>query len=79
MDKNDEKARETCPGISNFIRPKPEYIPCVNCGSSVEIWTDEEETDCPNCGAKVSRKVQSCLDYCEYAEECKKIIAERKR
>jgi DNA-directed RNA polymerase subunit RPC12/RpoP len=79
MDRNDEKLKETCPGINNFIRPKPEYIPCPNCGSSVEIWTDEDETDCPNCGAKVSRKVQSCLDYCEYAEECKKIIAERKR
>jgi len=66
----------TCPGLDNFVRPKPEYITCPNCGSEVEIWTDEEETVHENCGAKVSRKVLSCLEWCEYADKCREIIAE---
>jgi len=68
----------TCPGIDNFIHPKPEFINCPNCGSKVEIWTDESETECENCGAKVSRGTQSCLDWCEYADKCKEIIAKKK-
>jgi len=69
---------ETCPGIKDFIRPKPEFINCPNCGSKVEIWTDETETECENCGAKVSRGTQSCLDWCEYADKCREIIAKKK-
>jgi predicted RNA-binding Zn-ribbon protein involved in translation (DUF1610 family) len=68
----------TCPGISNFIRPKPEFITCSICKSEVEIWTDETEAECSNCGAKVSRDMQSCLDWCEYADKCKEIIAQKR-
>ena len=68
----------TCPGISNFIRTKPEFITCSICRSEVEIWTDETETECSNCGAKVSRDMQSCLDWCEYADKCKEIIAQKR-
>jgi len=70
--------KSTCPGLDNFVRPKPEYITCPNCGNEVEIWTDEEETTCESCGATVSRKVLSCLEWCEYADKCKEIIAEIK-
>jgi len=70
--------KRTCPGLDNFLRPKPEYIACPNCGSSVEIWTDENETECVNCGSKVPRYIQSCLDWCEYADKCKQIIAQKK-
>jgi uncharacterized paraquat-inducible protein A len=69
---------ETCPGIKDFLRPKPEFINCPNCGSKVEIWTDETDTECENCGAKVSRGTQSCLDWCEYADKCREIIAKKK-
>lgn len=69
----------TCPGLSQFMRPKPEYIKCPRCGGQVEIWSDEEETECENCGATAKRGVQSCLDWCEYADKCKGIIEERKR
>lgn len=68
----------TCPGISNFIRPKPEFITCSTCKKEVEIWTDETEAECSNCGAKVSRDMQSCLDWCEYADKCKEIIAQKR-
>jgi len=72
------KRAQTCPGLDNFLRPKPAYITCPNCGGTTEIWTDEDETECMNCGSKVSKRVQSCLDWCEYADKCKQIIAQRK-
>lgn len=70
---------QTCPGLSNFLRPKPEYLYCPNCGERVEIWTDEDETICDNCGAKVTRKQASCLTYCEYAEKCLEIIRQKRK
>lgn len=71
---------ESCPGIKNFLRPKPEYIQCPNCAGSVEIWSDEETAVCDICGEKVGRpeKVQSCLDWCEYAAKCRAIIENKK-
>jgi DNA-directed RNA polymerase subunit RPC12/RpoP len=67
----------TCPGLNNLLRPKPEFIKCPRCGSDVEIWTDETEAECPECKLKVSKKNQSCLEYCKYADTCKQIIAEK--
>lgn len=74
-----EKNPATCPGLSQFMRPKPEYIKCPHCGGQVEIWSDEEEAECGNCGATVARGMQSCLDWCEFASQCKDIIRARKR
>ena len=60
-----------CPGSQKFKQPQPEYIKCVSCGAEVEIWTDEVQTTCPNCKAKVTRQEgSSCLDWCKYAKEC---------
>ena len=70
--------KRACPGLNNFLRPKPEFITCPNCGSSVEIWTDEAEAECMDCGSKVTRDQQSCLDWCEYADKCKQLIAQRR-
>jgi len=37
----------------------------------VELWTDEAEAKCGNCGNVVSRAMlQGCVDYCEGAKEC---------
>ena len=69
---------ETCPGINKFIRPTPETINCHSCGRSLEIWSDETQTTCDDCGAQVSRENgTSCLDYCEYAAKCKDIISKK--
>lgn len=67
---------KTCPGIRDFIRPKMKYVKCHACGGSVEIWSDEEEGVCLDCGAAWTRpeKEASCLEYCEYADKCKEII-----
>jgi predicted nucleic acid-binding Zn ribbon protein len=74
-----ERDPATCPGLSQFVRPEPEYVKCPRCGGQVEIWSDEEETECDSCGATVARGMQSCLDWCEYADQCRDIIRERKR
>ncbi len=74
-----DKNPATCPGLSQFMRPKPEYITCPHCGGQVEIWSDEEKTECDNCGATVARGMQSCLDWCEFAAQCKDIIRAGKK
>lgn len=64
-----------CPGIANLLRPIPEYIECPNCGSEVEIWSDEDETRCSSCGATVVREQRlSCLEWCKYADRCRELI-----
>jgi len=68
----------TCPGINKFVRPIPESLTCPRCQTTVEIWTDEKKTTCHSCGFTVTRDVQSCLDYCEYASKCKEIIEQKK-
>lgn len=76
-----ERNPATCPGISQFMRPTPSFVKCPRCSIDVEIWSDEQETTCHNCGGAVSReeKTQSCLDWCEYADKCKDLIEAKKR
>ncbi len=70
----------TCPGISEFIQPKPSYTKCPRCDAEVEIWSDENETQCPNCGLMVTKgKGQSCLDWCEQADKCRELIEARRK
>lgn len=35
--------------------PAPEFITCPRCGVDVELWTDEEETQCIFCGYRIFR------------------------
>jgi predicted amidophosphoribosyltransferase len=72
---------ETCPGIKKFVRPVPEYFQCPNCGGEVEIWSDEDTGICDTCNKEVGRpeKEQSCLNWCEYAAQCREIIKRMKR
>lgn len=61
----------SCPGAKAFRQPKPEFIPCPSCHAEVEIWTDEAEAKCDECGQTVSREMlQGCVDYCPSAKEC---------
>ncbi|MDO8672409.1 MAG: hypothetical protein Q7O66_13420 [Dehalococcoidia bacterium] len=43
-----------CPGASDRT-PSPENVKCHNCGNEVEIWTDELQAKCPNCGTMFVR------------------------
>ncbi len=63
--------KESCPGSREIRNPYPEEILCVFCGSGVEIWSDETETACKNCGRTVTRDMKNtCLEWCPAAKEC---------
>ena len=70
-----------CPGIQDFVRPSVQYEVCEKCGGRVEVWSDEGEGECLDCGAKWEKKEKtlSCLEYCDYADQCKGIIMSKKR
>lgn len=60
-----------CPGSMAFAQPKIEIVRCPHCGDDAEVWTDEAEGKCRNCGRLVCRTVtQSCIDWCKYARDC---------
>ncbi len=60
-----------CPGAVNIREVRPEDISCPQCGSEVEIWSDELAARCPQCGCRVSREQgQSCVDWCSFAPQC---------
>ncbi len=60
-----------CPGSKDIKSPKPEEIKCRHCGAEVEIWSDETETKCKQCGNVNSRLIgPTCLDWCAFAKEC---------
>ena len=75
------KNPETCPGLRDFLQPKPSYTNCHVCGADLEVWSDEDQTTCSSCGAEWKRPDENaaCLSYCQYADKCRAIIAERKK
>ena len=60
----------SCPGASTIFRPTLEIKQCPYCGSDVERWTDEIKVKCENCGNDVIFEIDSCIQWCEYAEKC---------
>ena len=46
----------------------------------MEVWSDEDGGECLDCGAEWKKPDggNSCLEYCEYADKCREIIASRK-
>jgi hypothetical protein len=70
-----------CPGIEDFMRPTVKYEDCNICSGRLEIWSDEEQGTCLDCGAKcdIAESELSCLQYCDYADICKGIILSRKK
>ncbi|NOZ82621.1 MAG: hypothetical protein GXN98_02210 [Euryarchaeota archaeon] len=44
---------------------------CPKCGAEVEIWSDETEAECEECGTVVKKTRENlCINWCEYAEKC---------
>jgi hypothetical protein len=63
--------KESCPGSLEIRSPYPEEIRCLWCDSLNEIWSDETETDCRNCGKKMTRGLKtSCIEWCPAARDC---------
>jgi hypothetical protein len=70
---------DTCSDIQDFMRPKVQYVKCRVCAGNVEVWSDEVEGVCIDCGATWTKpdNIASCLNYCEYADHGRKIITHR--
>lgn len=63
--------RAFCPGSRLLRQPAPELFPCPNCGTEVEIWTDELKRVCPKCRKTVLREGGlNCLDWCKFGKDC---------
>ncbi len=75
-----------CPGSMKSTAPEIIERSCPKCGHTVEMFADEEKTDC-KCGNTVFKnKVPTCVEWCSAAEEClgdvidvKKVKAEAKK
>ena len=47
------------------------FYKCLNCGTEVEIFSDEYRRRCPNCQEIVEKDaVPSCASWCSSAKEC---------
>ncbi|MGD0885660.1 MAG: hypothetical protein ABSA46_12470 [Thermodesulfovibrionales bacterium] len=63
--------KESCPGSKEIRNPYPAAIVCFWCESVNEIWSDETETACKECGKTLSREMAAnCLVWCPAAREC---------
>lgn len=60
----------SCPGATTIFRPKLEIVSCPFCGADMERWTDEIKGICENCGKEVIFEIDSCVQWCEYADKC---------
>ncbi len=55
MKKSSEKSH-----CSVRMMPVPSLESCPSCGYELELWSDEEESQCPACGWNVFRKEGNC-------------------
>lgn len=58
-----------CPGSAGVLRSNIELLACPRCGGEIEIFTDEIKAEC-KCGQVVYNDINSCVEYCSYAEKC---------
>jgi hypothetical protein len=59
-----------CPGSADLRTPTIKIKNCPACGGEVELFSIDMKVDCPACGQPVFNNINSCIDYCRYAEEC---------
>ena len=43
---------------------------CPQCGAEVEIFSVDAEVQCENCGFTIYNDDLSCVQWCQYAEQC---------
>jgi len=75
-----------CPGSMKTTAPEIIERNCPKCGRTVEMFVDEEKTEC-KCGNTVFKnRIPTCVEWCSAAEEClgdvmdvKKVKAEAKK
>ncbi len=59
-----------CPG-QDTRKLRVALYKCPNCGTEVEMFSDELRLKCHKCGKYVYKeKVPSCIDWCASARQC---------
>ncbi len=59
-----------CPG-GELRNLHVEDVTCPRCGTSVELFSDEQRRRCPACGTRVTRvTVPACVAWCASAKQC---------
>ena len=59
-----------CPGHDDR-NLKSEIMVCPDCGFQIEIFSDEIQVRCPQCGKLACRqRLPSCVDWCKSAKDC---------
>jgi len=43
---------------------------CPQCGADVEVFSNDVQVKCENCGFTVYNDVESCIQWCKYARLC---------
>ncbi len=61
---------EKCPGSGDVRTPTITIKKCPECGEEIEIFSNEMQVACSNCGFTVYSKLESCVQWCKYAIEC---------
>jgi endogenous inhibitor of DNA gyrase (YacG/DUF329 family) len=59
-----------CPGGQGGATPTIHIRKCPRCGGEVELFSIDMKVDCPSCGQPVFNNVNSCAEYCKFAEQC---------
>ncbi len=61
---------DKCPGAANIGTPTLSIKKCPECGKEVEVFSTDVEVMCSNCGFTVYNDLESCIQWCKYAEKC---------
>lgn len=60
-----------CPGSAGISgAPTLKEKKCPECGSVVEVFSNDIQVPCENCGFVVYNDVISCIKWCKAAKEC---------
>ncbi len=61
---------DKCPGAVNVRTPTIKIKKCPQCGENVEMFSNELQTNCPECGFTIYDNIASCVKWCKFAVEC---------
>ncbi len=59
-----------CPGSRSLRTPEIRVLQCVRCGGRVEVFSDERESRCLNCGNVTYGIPNHCTLWCAGADIC---------
>ncbi|HUW63255.1 MAG TPA: hypothetical protein VMW83_00930 [Spirochaetia bacterium] len=61
---------DRCPGSMGLTTPTLKAKKCPQCGREVEVFSNDVQVKCENCGFTVYNDVESCIQWCKYARQC---------